>query len=309
MRARPGTPHVLARRKTLDSWRRENGQLFPRLYAARTMPELPVRRLLIDLDTPVPRHWCGGDAFLSAWFNALSMGFPVGEQFFIDSVREAAQALPEAQRAAWEAQLKGFVGQEATHRRIHALFNAQIERHGLVNGWGPRAQQRMKQVKGQDPRHALAVTAANEHLTALLAEWVLAHPEVFAGTEPRLQALWSWHAAEEVEHKSTAFDLYQALGGSHAWRVRWMRRTVAFFLLDALRQTASNLRRDGTLWHWSSWRSAARHLLGRGGMLRANAAGWRAYFRSDFHPSQASNEASALWLREHSALFARVGSD
>ena len=35
---------------------------------------------------------CAGDAFLTAWFNALSMSFPVGEQFFIDSVRNGLQA-------------------------------------------------------------------------------------------------------------------------------------------------------------------------------------------------------------------------
>ena len=49
------------------------------------MTELVVRRLLIDLETPFARHWCGGDAFRSALFNALSMSFPVGEQFFIDA--------------------------------------------------------------------------------------------------------------------------------------------------------------------------------------------------------------------------------
>jgi len=48
------------------------------------MSEPVVRRLLIDLDTPPDRHWCGGDAFRTAWFNALSMSFPSGEQFFID---------------------------------------------------------------------------------------------------------------------------------------------------------------------------------------------------------------------------------
>lgn len=271
------------------------------------MTDLTIRRLLIDLETPVPRHWCGGDAFLTAWFNALSMSFPVGEQFFIDAVREGAKALPEQQRAQWEAEVRGFVGQEATHRRIHALFNAQIEKHGLVNAWAPRAEARMTVLAGADVRHALGITAANEHFTALFAEWLLGHPEVLAGSEPRLQALWLWHSAEEAEHKSTAFDLYQALGGNHEWRVKWMRRITVFFLADALRQTAANLRRDGTLWRWSTWRSAGRHLLGRQGLLRVNWAAWRDYFRADFHPDQQHTERSADWLRDNSALFVAVG--
>ncbi len=271
------------------------------------MSDLTVRRLLIDLETPVPRHWCGGDAFLTAWFNALSMSFPVGEQFFIDAVREGAKGLPEDQRARWDAEVKGFIGQEATHRRIHALFNAQIEKHGLVNDWAPRAESRMKLLAGADARHALGITAANEHFTALFAEWLLGHPEVLAGSEPRLQALWLWHSAEEAEHKSTAFDLYQALGGNHAWRVKWRRRITGFFLADALRQTAANRRRDGTLWRWSTWRSAGRHLLGRQGLLRANWSAGRAYFRPDFPPEQQHSERSADWLRDNSALFVAVG--
>jgi hypothetical protein len=34
--------------------------------------DLLVRRLLIDLEAPFARHWNGGDAFRSAFFNALS---------------------------------------------------------------------------------------------------------------------------------------------------------------------------------------------------------------------------------------------
>jgi len=84
------------------------------------MTDLTVRRLLIDLDAPIERHWNGGDAFRTAWFNALSMSFPVGEQFFIDAVKLGMKALPEAQREAMATEVQGFIGQEATHRRLHA---------------------------------------------------------------------------------------------------------------------------------------------------------------------------------------------
>ena len=271
------------------------------------MTTLTIRRLLIDLETPVARHWCGGDAFLTAWFNALSMSFPVGEQFFIDSVKGGHKALPPDLQARFADEVRGFIGQEATHRRIHALFNAQIQKHGLVNEWEPRARERLKLVEGSDPRHGLAITAANEHFTALFAEWMLAHPRLLDGCEPRLKALWLWHSAEEAEHKNTAFDLYQALGGSHAWRKTWMRRITLVFLTDTLRQTVNNLKRDGTLWRWSTWRSAARHMLGREGLLRRSFTPWRAYFRPDFHPSQQSSDLSQNWLRDNSRLYTRVG--
>ena len=58
------------------------------------MTELVVRRLLIDLQPPFARDWCGGDAFSTAFFNALSMSFPYAEQFFIDAVRDTVDTLP-----------------------------------------------------------------------------------------------------------------------------------------------------------------------------------------------------------------------
>ena len=270
------------------------------------MTELVVRRLLIDLEKPVQRHWCGGDAFLTAWFNALSMSFPIGEQFFIDAIRAGYKALPTEQQPRWQSEVQGFVGQEATHRRIHTLFNVQIEKHGLVNGWEPRARERLRLVEGSDPRHALAITAANEHFTALFAEWMLAHPERFGSCEPRLKTLWLWHSAEEAEHKCTAFDLYQALGGSEAWRVTWMRRVTGIFLSDVLRQTIDNLRRDGTLWRWNTWASGAHHMLGRNGLMRQSWAPWRAYFKPGFHPSEQSSALSERWLLDNMALYQRV---
>lgn len=272
------------------------------------MTELVVRRLLIDLEQPVARHWCNGDAFLTAWFNALSMSFPVGEQFFIDSVRNGFKALPPEQQAKWQQEVQGFVGQEATHRRIHALFNSQVEKHGLVNDWEPRARERLARMAGTDLRHGLAITAANEHFTALFAEWMLSHPHLLDGCEPRLKALWLWHSAEEAEHKCTAFDLYLALGGDQRWKRRWMRRVTVIFLTDTLRQTAANLRRDGTLWRWSTWRSGWRLLLGREGLLRWSWPAWRRYFDDGFHPSEHGSDLSGRWLRENADLYVRVGA-
>ena len=97
------------------------------------MTELAVRRPLIDLETPFPGRWNGGDAFRSAFFNALSMSFPAGEQFFIDSVRTGLKSLPEAERQKYAQEVQGFIGQEATHRRIHALFNGHLAQIGRAH--------------------------------------------------------------------------------------------------------------------------------------------------------------------------------
>lgn len=272
------------------------------------MTELVVRKLLIDLQAPPARHWNGGDPFRTAFFNALSMSFPVGEQLFIDSMRLGLARLPEDQRARFEPEVKAFIGQEATHRRLHGLFNAHLEKQGLENRWQHRIARRIKRLEGVDPRAWVAVTAATEHFTAIMAEDLLTRPESLAGTEPRLMTMWLWHASEESEHRSSAFDLFRALDGSEKWRVRLFRMVTFHFTTDVLRQTIHNLRRDGTLWRRDTWANGWRFLFGRDGLVPRLKPAWRAYLRADFHPRQQDDAAATRWLREHADVAVPVNA-
>ena len=270
------------------------------------MTDLVVRRLLIDLATPIAGRWNGGDAFRSAFFSALSMSFPVGEQYFIDSVRDGLKTLPESEQQKYAAEVQGFVGQEATHRRIHFLFNGHLESLGYSNEIERRALKRLQANAHRDVRLHVAATAATEHFTAIFADWMLRHPEALAGAEPRLQTMWLWHSAEESEHRSTAFDIYQAVSGNHAWRIRIFRYITFVFLTDVLRQTVRNLWHDGSLFTWSTWRSGAKLLFAKDGMVRGNYGLWRDYFSPTFHPSQHDAALSQQWLRDNAAQFTAV---
>lgn len=272
------------------------------------MTDLVVRRLLIDMEAPIEPLWCDGDAFRTAFLNALSMSFPVGEQFFIDAVRMGFQALPEDKQAAFRVEVQGFVGQEATHRRLHGLYNAHLARLGLENRWEQRALERLKQFEqATDPRHPLAVTAAYEHFTAVFSNWLLQHPHWLGRRDTRLATLWLWHSAEETEHRCTVFSLYRALGGNDEWRLRWFRRVSLLFVLDALRQTVHNLRREGQLWRWRTWAGAASFLFGRGGLVRCSFGPWRDYFRPGFHPQEHDATASRDWLAANRAAYEPLG--
>ena len=266
------------------------------------MSHLVVRRLLIDLDTPLPRHWNGGDAFRTAFFNALSFSFPAGEQFFIDALRLGLNDAPAALRARFDDEVRGFIGQEATHRRIHERFNAHLAAQGLVNRWEGRILRRRRRLEGVDARIWVGVTAATEHFTAFLAEYLLAQPSALAGAEPRLRDLWLWHASEESEHRSTAFDLYRALGGSERWRRRLFLVVSMHFVADLARQTLANLWRDGSFRRPATWASGWRLLFARGGLVRECLGPWWAYWRHDFHPSLQGGQAGAGWLADHAAL-------
>ena len=271
------------------------------------MTDLVVRRLLVDLAAPMPARWNGDDAFRSAFFNALSMSFPVGEQYFMDSVRAGLKALPDEKRQALTTEVQGFVGQEATHRRIHALFNGHLEKLGFDNGLARRAAKRIRDNVHLDVRLHVAATAATEHLTAIFAEWMFRHPEALQGAEPRLQTLWMWHSAEEAEHCSTAFDLYKALGGNERWRLSLLRYVTITFAADITRQTIRNLWHDKALFRRSTWRSAAQLLFAKDGMVRGSVAQWRAYKSPEFHPRQQDTTPALQWLQDNTAQYRVVG--
>jgi hypothetical protein len=269
---------------------------------------LVVRRLLIDMETPLPRRWCGGDAFRTAFFDALSMSFPAGEQFFIDAVRMGLAKLDADQRQRMGPDLQAFIGQEATHRRLHELYNAHLLRMGFVNRWEPRALERQKQLHGKDVRGWLAATAATEHFTAIFAEALLTQPALLDGAEPRLKTLWLWHSAEESEHRSVAFDLYRTLGGNEHWRIRIFHFITWYFAVDLLRQTVNNLWHDGALFDGRTWRSAWRTLFARGGLLRAMVPAWSRYKRADFHPSEGDAGPGERWLQAHADIAPSIAA-
>ena len=278
---------------------------------------LTVRKLEIDLSDGFDRHWFGGDAFLSQYHNALSMSFPVGEQSFIDAVRDCAKLLPRTpEHASLHEATAQFIGQEATHRHIHALYNAQLEKQGLVNRWQHWATARIDfgKKRGVGPRHLLAVTAAYEHLTAVLADYLLRHGDALGKADLKMQTLWRWHAAEETEHRAVAYDLYNALGGNHAWRVRWYVYALLLFSLDSGRQTVLNLWHDGTLFKPGTWWGAMKFFWGKNGVVWRCTGPLLAYFRRDFHPDQETvaepgQQTRAIaqrWLKEHADSFRTV---
>jgi predicted metal-dependent hydrolase len=269
---------------------------------------LPVRRLRVDLSRGFDRLWNGGDSFRTHYLNALSMSFPVGEQFFIDSVRKGVSLLPPGDQPRWAGELRGFVGQEATHRFLHAQFNAELERQGLRNRWQGWAEKRIERSAGLHPINHVAVTAGYEHFTAVLATGMLTHPEWLAGASPELALLWRWHAVEESEHKTVAFDLYRAMGGSDTRRILWFVYIGLLFLVESALQTWLNLWHSGRWWRPSTWGQGLRFMLGARGVWWASLVPLLHYLRPGFHPAQLENAAEmAQWLEAQRSAYAIVG--
>ena len=186
------------------------------------------RNFILPRDESTPRWWVRGDPIATAFFNALSATFPQGERFFIESVKYYRdQVSPELR-----AQIAIFAQQESLHTREHVVFNRLITEAGydaaLID---ERTKQRFDLGRqfGRPIDH-LAVTAALEHFTAIMAHAALSYDDDLEGAPEEIKKLWRWHAIEEIEHKSVTFDTLLEVTQDIAPLRRWLLRTIHMFI-------------------------------------------------------------------------------
>lgn len=274
------------------------------------MPDFVARMPDLDLGRGFARRWNGGDAASSHLFSALSWMFPRGERFFIDVARELAATLPLSAQQATE--IKVFVTQEAQHGRLHLQYNAVLAGQGFSDRVTPLLTRMIDRAYRRSPLSRLAIVCAYEHLTAVLGDFLLRRPQLLAEADPALALLWSWHAAEETEHKAVCFDLYRTAGGGYWRRCALYLPVIVNFSRMFARQYAGMLHEDGA-WQagqrWQTLRSTLRVLLG------VNGAAWPllrhglAYLRPGFHPWQCANQHLLNgWLLQFQSRWRAVGT-
>ena len=209
--------------------------------------EIKPRNRSHDIAEALKTDWMNNDAFLTAFFNGMSITFPAGEKFFIDSVRHYADEITDP---ALKAEIKGFCGQEGFHRREHQRYNETLcEARGYnLDKLETALTKRLAFArKHMSPMRCLAITVAIEHFTAVLAELTLKRGALVDKAEPSMRELWRWHAAEEMEHKSVAFDVYVAVGGTEKMRRRVMARVSFFLAFELTKALLYILKKDGRL--------------------------------------------------------------
>jgi predicted metal-dependent hydrolase len=259
-----------------------------------TADKLPVyqRDIHFDISKTDMHGWHPAGPHVTQLLNALSLFFPEGEKFFIDSVRRYRNRITDPQLLA---DVKGFIGQEAMHGREHRAFNT-----ALANAGYPAAELEAKAVrilelarKLMPPRVQLAATIALEHFTAILAEVLLSDESVLKDAPPEMAALWRWHAIEETEHKAVAYDVYRQVAGTgvraYFLRCSIMLSATVRFLWQSTYTQYRLVKHAGRQGDWAGWRALFRFLLVKPGFLRRIALPWLSYFRPGFHPWQHDN--------------------
>ena len=272
---------------------------------------MPVRR---DLHFRFPPEhildWHAEGAHVTQFFNTLSLYFPEGEKFFIQSVRYYRDQItdPVQQEA-----VAGFIGQEAMHGREHRVFNALMDDAGLpARSIEEISTGRLKMAhQFFSPAMQLSMTIALEHLTAIMAADLLRRPQVLGGSHPDYLRLWRWHALEETEHKAVAFDVWKTVMpntlGSYLKRCWGLIQTSLHFWLFTLVFHTRMIRavpRERRQSHWKGYLGLLRWMFISPAAWIRLAPAWFAYFRPGFHPWQHDNRAA---LGELETLSAEVG--
>ncbi|OBA82307.1 metal-dependent hydrolase [Mycolicibacterium mucogenicum] len=265
-----------------------------------------VRRMRFQFGEPEPlqRHFVEGDIVFSHLVAVLSGSFPPGEESFIRSVRRFSDQITDP---VLKKRVAGFIGQESVHGQKHRKLNTQLADMGyplvrflLFAPTSVRQKVVLRIEKLIPAKVHLAMTAAAEHYTAVLGARVLSNDEIQAiPGDPEVWRLLNWHAMEELEHKSVAFDVYRSVGGSERTRiaVMWFMYFLTIPVVTAA--VALSILLDPTAWPRPITVLRQTYGVFRGPLLRGFLGEIAEYLRPGFHPDDVpTEELLARWRHD-----------
>jgi predicted metal-dependent hydrolase len=270
--------------------------------------EVPVRRIELEPSfATVPKHFArDGDLLGSHFVATLSAVFPEGEKFFIRSVKHYRDRITDP---VLKEQVSGFIGQEVVHGREHHAFNEHLATLGYPTMRMDRFLRRAMEFRTRriSPMVNLASTAALEHFTATLAEFVMTSEQTReAMGHDAVRDLFLWHALEESEHKAVAFDVYRAVGGTEPMRIITMKLVRYSFVVSTAIEMVLSLLRDRATYRPGALRASWRRFRRLPIVSRAMWEQLKEYERPGFHPDDRPTDHLIQTWREQ--LFGRDGA-
>jgi len=173
--------------------------------------------------------------------------------------------------------VRGFMGQEATHARVHDLVLDHLRARGVeTEPFTRRVEWMFEHVFGAHPpprvplpprlwlELRLGGIAAVEHFTCVLGRWICERSGALdaAGADRTMLALLRWHGAEEIEHRSVAFETLVHVAGRRAYVMRATGLMLAVPIMTFL------------------WDRGTRYFVDRDEAMRDTRAGYRDFARA-----------------------------
>ncbi len=181
-------------------------------------------------NTPV--DWIPNEAFASYFINEINMILPAGEFWFC---RLYNKVLADITDPKLKEDVQAFIRQEAMHAKAHQSANGEylhsrnidVSRNIAIMDFlftklladRPLGLNVPKRLDHQWDLFRLGVIATVEHMTCVLGKYALYNQYwQNSNADPEMVDLIKWHGAEEIEHRTVAFDLYRHLGGGYIAR-------------------------------------------------------------------------------------------
>ena len=262
------------------------------------------RKVKFDFDSVADRYWMRNNPFITHFLNTLSSLFPDGEKWFIDSVRAFRDDIKDEKLLK---RVDQFIKQEAHHTYQHKQLNRLAEKFGVKIS---RYQNFNKMIwalgeKTLNKHQQLSITITLEHITATLGHQFMTNPAITHCMDKEISELWRWHSIEEIEHKSVAFDVYKAVGGTYFTRIwLYLLINVEFWLIVYL-FILDMMRVDRKLFDMKAYLKGFWYLFNpRSGLLSRSVPDLFRYLKAGFHPWQRDNSwLIEKWIEGHLDYF------
>lgn len=188
---------------------------------------MQVRVLEADFSTIDP-HWAENKEFAQL-YNAASVCPAYLEPYLVKVMTAAKKALP-AKFEKLHEDVRVFTLQEMQHCKQHIQFNNVLRKaypdiEPLEKAYAADYE---RFLKTKSLQFNVAYSEGFEAMSAIPTTCFFEDfDEYWAGSDPRAEALWKWHLAEEYEHREVMHDLYAALYGRGP--LAYLYRLYGFF--------------------------------------------------------------------------------
>jgi hypothetical protein len=157
-------------------------------------------------------------------------------------------------------------------------------------------------------KRRLAIVIAYEHFTAMFGDVALKDARWLEGLHPVYADFLRWHAVEELEHKSVAFNVYRQIGGDYFTRAFVMIVAFLAFYNSVLNYFGYFLKKDG-IKKRAAILPLLRFMFVSPGSFFQLAPGHIRYFSPWFHPDKTrSSHLIEHWKQHDEAQVAAAHS-
>src|SRR5262245_41213319 len=191
---------------------------------------LKVRNVSFQFDDDTPFQWNPANPLFGFAGNSLSFIAPPFERYMVTAARHA---MPRIADPAVAAEADAFLRQEALHAREHRHHVAALTRQypGLAEVSAEIERRFDRLLETESIEFHLAYAADIEAtFTPMFNVWLRHRGALFDNGDPRVAPLFLWHLVEEIEHRSSAYLIYNAVVPDPWYRVRVMPRVFSHML-------------------------------------------------------------------------------